>query len=82
MIVTEWDAFRAFTVKRIAELLKSPIVVDLRNIYLPQDVIAAGLHYHCVGKGRSIPRIALRSATCVNGGRAPEADASQEPIAA
>jgi UDPglucose 6-dehydrogenase len=53
VIVTEWDAFRALNLKRIAELLKSPVLVDLRNIYPPQDVIAAGLHY--TGIGRPVP---------------------------
>jgi UDPglucose 6-dehydrogenase len=51
VIVTEWDAFRALDLKRIAGQLKQPILVDLRNIYPPQDVIDAGLHYTGVGKG-------------------------------
>ena len=50
VIVTEWDAFRALDLKRIASMLKQPILVDLRNIYPPQDVIDAGLHYTGVGK--------------------------------
>jgi hypothetical protein len=81
VIVTEWDAFRALNLKRIAELLKSPVLVDLRNIYPPQDVIAAGLSYTGIGKGSSIPRIAVHSTTCMNGS-APNAEASREPIAA
>jgi UDPglucose 6-dehydrogenase len=32
-------------------MLKQPVLVDLRNIYPPQDVIDAGLHYTGVGKG-------------------------------
>ncbi|WBO20864.1 UDP-glucose dehydrogenase family protein [Sphingomonas abietis] len=50
VLVTEWDAFRALNLKRIAGMLKSPILVDLRNIYPPQDVIDAGLQYTGVGK--------------------------------
>ena len=50
VIVTEWDAFRALNLSRIAGLLKTPVLVDLRNIYPPEDVAAAGLHYHGVGK--------------------------------
>jgi UDPglucose 6-dehydrogenase len=53
VIVTEWDAFRALNLKRIAELLKTPVLVDLRNIYPPQDVIDAGLSY--TGIGRPVP---------------------------
>jgi len=50
VIVTEWDAFRALNLGRIAGLLRTPILVDLRNIYPPEDVTAAGLRYHGVGK--------------------------------
>jgi len=51
VIITEWDAFRALDLKRIAGMLKQPILVDLRNIYPPQEVIDAGLRYTGVGKG-------------------------------
>ena len=51
VIVTEWDAFRALNLARVADLLKTPVLVDLRNIYPPEDVAAAGLRYHGVGKG-------------------------------
>ncbi len=50
VIVTEWDAFRALNLGRIAGLLRTPVLVDLRNIYPPEDVAAAGLRYHGVGK--------------------------------
>ena len=50
VIVTEWDAFRALNLGRIARLLTTPLLVDLRNIYPPEDVAAAGLRYHGVGK--------------------------------
>ncbi len=50
VIVTEWDAFRALNLERIAGLLATPLLVDLRNIYPPEDVAAAGLQYHGVGK--------------------------------
>jgi len=50
VIVTEWDAFRALNLERIAGLLTTPLLVDLRNIYPPEDVAAAGLRYHGVGK--------------------------------
>ena len=51
VIVTEWDAFRALNLKRVAGMLKQPVLIDLRNIYPAQDVIDAGLHYTGVGKG-------------------------------
>ncbi len=49
-IVTEWDAYRALDLSRVKSLLKTPVFVDLRNIYPPADVVAAGLSYTGVGR--------------------------------
>ena len=49
-IVTEWDAFRALDLGRIKGLLKEPVMVDLRNIYDPAEVRAAGFRYSSVGR--------------------------------
>ncbi|MFG1357418.1 UDP-glucose dehydrogenase family protein [Xanthobacter pseudotagetidis] len=51
VIITEWDAFRALDLKRIHALMKSPIVVDLRNIYRPDEMAALGFAYQSVGRG-------------------------------
>ncbi len=53
VIVTEWDAFRALNLKRIASMLKQPVLIDLRNIYPPRDAVDAGLKYTGVGKPSS-----------------------------
>ena len=50
VIVTEWDAFRALDFKRIKDLAKAPVLVDLRNIYNPEDMRAAGFEYVSVGR--------------------------------
>jgi len=50
VIVTEWDAFRALDLARVRDLAKSPVIVDLRNIYRPDDVRAAGFTYVSVGR--------------------------------
>jgi UDPglucose 6-dehydrogenase len=50
VIVTEWDEFRALDLKRIAALLKEPVLVDLRNIYPEEEVSRAGLMYTGVGR--------------------------------
>ena len=50
VIVTEWDAFRALDLKRVARLLKAPVLVDLRNIYTPDEVAEAGLAYTGIGR--------------------------------
>jgi UDPglucose 6-dehydrogenase len=49
-IVTEWDAFRALDLARVKELAKAPVLVDLRNIYRPDDVRALGFTYISVGR--------------------------------
>lgn len=49
-IVTEWDVFRALDLKRIKDLAKSPVLVDLRNIYRPDDVRALGFEYSSIGR--------------------------------
>jgi len=50
VVVTPWDAFRALDLRRIAGMLTQPIVVDLRNIFDPGEVRAAGLTYTGVGR--------------------------------
>ena len=54
VIVTEWNAFRALDLNRVKRLLTLPVLVDLRNIYSPQDMAQAGFVYHSVGRS---PRI-------------------------
>ena len=51
VICTEWDAFRALDLKRVATMLNQPILVDLRNVYPPEEVVRAGLVYTGVGRG-------------------------------
>ncbi|MEP0390796.1 MAG: UDP-glucose/GDP-mannose dehydrogenase family protein [Erythrobacter sp.] len=50
VIVTEWDAFRALDLSRVAELANSRVLVDLRNIYSPDDVRARGFIYASIGR--------------------------------
>lgn len=50
-IVTEWDAFRALDFGRVMDIAKSPVLVDLRNIYQPDDVRGRGFEYSSVGRG-------------------------------
>ncbi|MCG5237479.1 UDP-glucose dehydrogenase family protein [Xanthobacter oligotrophicus] len=53
VIVTEWDAFRALDLKRIQSMMAQPVVVDLRNIYRPEEMAALGFQYSSVGRGLS-----------------------------
>ena len=50
VIVTEWNEFRALDMRRVKSLLKSPVVVDLRNIYRPEDMARHGFTYVSVGR--------------------------------
>lgn len=50
VIVTEWDQFRALDLERIKSGLNSPLVVDLRNIYHPTDMLERGFTYSSIGR--------------------------------
>jgi UDPglucose 6-dehydrogenase len=50
VIVTEWDAFRALDLERVKQIANAPVLVDLRNVYDPAEVRAAGFTYVSVGR--------------------------------
>ncbi|GGC35121.1 UDP-glucose 6-dehydrogenase [Novosphingobium marinum] len=50
-IVTEWDAFRALDLDRLKEVARAPVLVDLRNVYDPEEVRAKGFRYSSIGRG-------------------------------
>ena len=50
VIVTEWDAYRALDLVRLKARLNAPVMVDLRNIYEPAEMRAAGFTYTGVGR--------------------------------
>jgi UDPglucose 6-dehydrogenase len=50
VLVTEWDAYRALDLGRVRELANEPVLVDLRNVYNPEDVRARGFKYASVGR--------------------------------
>jgi len=51
VIVTEWDPFRALDLDRLKGLMAKPVLVDLRNIYRPEDMAARGFEYSGIGRG-------------------------------
>jgi UDPglucose 6-dehydrogenase len=53
VILTEWDQFRALDFERIATQMKKPVMVDLRNIYNPDDLRQEGFTYVSIGRDRS-----------------------------
>ncbi|MDH3241319.1 MAG: UDP-glucose/GDP-mannose dehydrogenase family protein [Alphaproteobacteria bacterium] len=50
VILTEWNIFRALEPEAIKAAMSSPVVVDLRNLFSPADMKAAGIRYICVGR--------------------------------
>ena len=50
VLITEWDQFRALDLDRMKKLLKSPVVVDLRNVYQPSDMARRGFAYTSIGR--------------------------------
>jgi UDPglucose 6-dehydrogenase len=50
VIVTEWDLFRALDLRRLKAALAEPVVVDLRNIYRPEEMRRHGFTYVSIGR--------------------------------
>jgi UDPglucose 6-dehydrogenase len=57
VVVTEWNEFRALSPDSLKAAMRGNVVVDLRNIYDPEAMTAAGFAYH--GIGRSIPPLLI-----------------------
>ena len=49
-LITEWDEFRALDLERLKSLMKSPIMIDLRNVYRPAQMREQGIEYHSIGR--------------------------------
>ncbi len=62
VIVTEWDAFRALDLDRVKSALAAPVMVDLRNIYDPEEMARRGFAYVGVGLGGTSSKSAQLSA--------------------
>ena len=50
IVVTEWRAFRAPDIDRIRDTMRGDAIFDGRNVFLPEAVRTAGLHYHGIGR--------------------------------
>jgi UDPglucose 6-dehydrogenase len=57
VIATEWEQFRALDLERLRDLMACPVVVDLRNIYRPEEMSRYGFAYACVGRPLVAPVI-------------------------
>ncbi|HCM83323.1 MAG TPA: UDP-glucose/GDP-mannose dehydrogenase family protein [Alphaproteobacteria bacterium] len=50
VLITEWNEFRAMDLKRVKSVLRAPVIVDLRNVYKPAEMAAAGFDYYSIGR--------------------------------
>ncbi len=50
VLITEWNAYRAMDLQRLAKAMKGKSFLDLRNVYQPADVAGSGLTYHSIGR--------------------------------
>jgi len=50
VILTEWNEFRALDLAQMRSTLKEPILIDLRNVYRPDEMISAGFRYTSIGR--------------------------------
>jgi UDPglucose 6-dehydrogenase len=55
VILTEWNEFRALDLSKMRDVMKRPLMVDLRNIYRPHDLAEAGFVYVSVGRAAVRP---------------------------
>lgn len=54
LLITEWNQFRNLDLIKIKELLRLPVIIDLRNVYEPQKMKELGIRYTGVGRGQAL----------------------------
>ena len=50
VIVTEWEEFRALDLNRLRNAMATPVLVDLKNVYQPEELIRAGFRFEGIGR--------------------------------
>jgi UDPglucose 6-dehydrogenase len=55
VLATEWEQFRALDFDRLRDLMACPVVIDLRNIYRPEEMARYSFAYACVGRTFAVP---------------------------
>ena len=56
IIMTEWNQFRSLDFEKLKGIMKSPILIDLRNVYDPDRVVSYGFHHISVGRPSKRPQ--------------------------
>jgi UDPglucose 6-dehydrogenase len=65
VILTEWEAFRALELVRLRQMLRTPLLIDLRNVYSPEEAVRSGMSYVSVGRAAQPAPVAARSKRAV-----------------
>lgn len=55
LVLTEWSEFRTLHLAKLGALMARPVMIDLRNLFAPEDARAAGLSYHSIGRAPAVP---------------------------
>ena len=50
VIATEWNEFRALTAAQLVDIMRGTTIIDLRNLYQPDQMFAAGINYFSIGR--------------------------------
>jgi UDPglucose 6-dehydrogenase len=50
VVLTEWNEFRALSLENLRSRMRGDVLVDLRNVYEPQQAGAAGFSYASIGR--------------------------------
>jgi UDPglucose 6-dehydrogenase len=53
VIVTEWEQFRALDLDRLKAVMKQPVLIDLRNVYRPDEMAQLGFVYDSIGRAKA-----------------------------
>jgi UDPglucose 6-dehydrogenase len=61
VIITEWNQFRKLELDRLHAALRQPLVIDLRNLYEPEKMAAAGFEYVSIGRPTAVPAAAPKA---------------------
>ena len=55
VIITEWNEFRALSIPRLGDIMKTKRMIDMRNIYKPNEMRGSGFHYVSIGRAEILP---------------------------
>ena len=58
VVMTEWSEFRALSPQRLRGAMRGRVLLDLRNIFDPAEMHAAGFIYHAIGRGEPARAVA------------------------